>query len=141
MRLVWSLKPGDTRCHACGREGVAQGLCGRHRHHTSARAAKIAGAMIGPRVRLPQAKDVPEDVILRVLRELPDRWHTQWLCHSATCDGAACWSLPCRAPELAVFPEKVLRAKLSAMMRRKLVDGCDCGCRGDWHIPELFYAG
>jgi len=94
----------------------------------------------GPLWRLPQAKDVPEDAILRVLRTEPGRWFTHWPCHRATCDLAECWSLPCRAPELAAFPEKVLRAKLSSMMRRKLVDGCDCGCRGDWHIPALFYA-
>lgn len=119
MRLVWSLKPGDTQCRACGRAGVAQGLCGRHRHHTSARASKIAGAMIGPRVRLPQAKDVPEDVILRVLMERPGKWHTHWDVEGSETLG----SLPRLAPELAGFPTKVLHAKLCALERRGLIRG------------------
>lgn len=31
-------------------------------------------------------------------------------------------------------PSKLLRAKLRRLMARGLVDGCDCGCRGDWHL-------
>jgi hypothetical protein len=33
---------------------------------------------------------------------------------------------------LADFPAKVVRAKLQSMVRRKLIDGCTCGCRGDF---------
>ncbi len=33
------------------------------------------------------------------------------------------------------WPLKVTGAKLDVMMRRRgLVDGCNCGCRGDWTI-------
>lgn len=31
-------------------------------------------------------------------------------------------------------PFKVIAAKLSKLLRRKLVTGCDCGCRGDWEL-------
>jgi hypothetical protein len=30
------------------------------------------------------------------------------------------------------WPEKVLRAKLSSLTRKGYIDGCNCGCRGDF---------
>jgi hypothetical protein len=76
-----------------------------------------------------QAKDVPEDVILAVLRTKPGKWFTHWdLPEFDNC-------LPVHAPVLRAFPEKVLVAKLRAMVRMGLIDGCTCGrCRGDWHV-------
>ena len=38
--------------------------------------------------------------------------------------------------ELPQFPEKVVRAKLASMVRRKVIKGCACGCRGDFHLPD-----
>jgi hypothetical protein len=32
----------------------------------------------------------------------------------------------------APIPHKVVLAKLRSMVKRKLLDGCDCGCRGDF---------
>lgn len=32
------------------------------------------------------------------------------------------------------FPFKVVAAKLSKLLKRGLVTGCDCGCRGDWEL-------
>jgi hypothetical protein len=32
------------------------------------------------------------------------------------------------------IPERVVRAKCSKLSRQGLVDGCDCGCRGDWRL-------
>lgn len=66
-----------------------------------------------------QAKHVDERAILEALglaREAMTHWH-----------GFS-------VAGLAVVPEKVLRAKLCAMKRRGLIDGCGCGCRGDWTI-------
>lgn len=34
-------------------------------------------------------------------------------------------------------PEKVVRAKMNQLIKRKLVDGCGCGCRGDYVITPL----
>lgn len=31
-------------------------------------------------------------------------------------------------------PEKLARAKMVMLKRRGLVDGCECGCRGDWEL-------
>ena len=84
--------------------------------------------LIGPRMRLPQAKDVPEDVILEVLRRKPGRWHTHHDCNWDT-------SLPRLSPVLAAFPAKVLHAKLASMKRRGIIDGYPgFDSRGDWHV-------
>lgn len=88
----------------------------------------IEKILISPRHR-PQAKNVPEDVILEIMRKEPGKWFTHYDWRHDAC-------LPFHAPELRRFPEKVLRAKLSKMMKRGLINGCDCGCRGDWHIND-----
>jgi len=33
-------------------------------------------------------------------------------------------------------PEKVVLAKLRKLLKRGLVAGCACGCRGDWRVVE-----
>jgi len=33
-------------------------------------------------------------------------------------------------------PEKLQRAKMAQLIKRGLVDGCDCGCRGDFRITD-----
>lgn len=33
-------------------------------------------------------------------------------------------------------PEKLVLAKMRQMMRRGVITGCPCGCRGDWVITE-----
>lgn len=81
-----------------------------------------------------QAKDVPEDVILRELRKRPGKWHTHW----PTPEGRAV-IMPTLGdvPELKRFPVKVLVAKLNSMARRKLIHGGgDYDMRGDWHVDK-----
>jgi hypothetical protein len=34
------------------------------------------------------------------------------------------------------FPEKVVLAKLRQLWKRKLIQGCPCGCRGDWNLTD-----
>jgi hypothetical protein len=48
--------------------------------------------------------------------------------------GTPIWAVFERFPD---FPEKVVRAKLHALLRRKLIYGCVCGCRGDFTITPL----
>lgn len=36
--------------------------------------------------------------------------------------------------QLPDFPPKVIRAKLRALLRRGLITGCICGCRGDFNL-------
>jgi hypothetical protein len=102
-------------------------------------ATRFYHPLIGPRVRLPQAKDVPEGVILEVLRKRPGKWHTHWPIKYCPCY-AIMPSLGCAVccPELATFPAKVVWAKLCSMSRRGLIEGGGCGvdCRGDWHVRD-----
>lgn len=37
-------------------------------------------------------------------------------------------------------PEKVIRAKMKSLLRRKLIEGCSCGCRGDYYLLPKGYA-
>lgn len=37
------------------------------------------------------------------------------------------------------FPFKIVASKLSRVMQRGLVTGCDCGCRGDWELTTKGY--
>jgi hypothetical protein len=79
-----------------------------------------------------QAKDVPEDVILRELRKRPGEWHTHW----PTPEGREV-IMPTLGdvPELKAFPVKVLVAKLNSMARRGLIQGGGRhDQRGDWHV-------
>jgi len=78
-----------------------------------------------------QANDVPEDVIMRALRTEPGKWFTHWDVESPL---HGTWSIVRMEPSLRAFPPKVLLAKLRSMERRGLIEGCGCGCRGDWHV-------
>ena len=74
------------------------------------------------------AKEIPDKGILDILAQpshggVP-RWHSWW-------DIAQHWY-----PDV---PPKVVLAKLRGMLRRRLIDGCGCGCRGDFRLPEVRY--
>lgn len=44
---------------------------------------------------------------------------------------ASLWDVEAEFPAL---PAKVVRAKLGALVRRKILGGCACGCRGDFEV-------
>lgn len=72
-----------------------------------------------------QLKDIPDAPILAFLSSL-DRWAT--------------WSSEGDNSVLSAMPEgtseKLACEKMKGMIRRGLVDGCTCGCRGDYVITE-----
>lgn len=87
-----------------------------------------------------QAKHVPEDAILLRMVWFQRKHRRAWMSHWPvrewmTDEETRDWTLA-SAPELVDVPEKVLLAKLRAMKRKKLIDGCGCGCRGDWEPLE-----
>jgi hypothetical protein len=43
------------------------------------------------------------------------------------------WNLKCLMP---MFPPEVILAKARALIRRGLLTGCDCGCRGDFELTR-----
>lgn len=73
-----------------------------------------------------QCKDIPDLPILKMLSE--NRvWHT--------------WGYPSSMPSVQdAMPEgtddKLQVAKMVMLIRRGLVSGCGCGCRGDFEITE-----
>jgi hypothetical protein len=72
-----------------------------------------------------QCKDIPDRTILEMLAKNPTQWHnwcgTQWNVTEAMPPG---------------IPPKLVLAKMSMLIRRGVVDGCPCGCRGDFVITE-----
>lgn len=70
-----------------------------------------------------KATDIPEEAMLAAIgRDMEERGTLNI--------GACTWTLA----EREGWPLKVATAKLRRMARRGLVDGCSCGCRGDWTI-------
>ena len=72
-----------------------------------------------------QCKDIPARPILEMLAKNPTQWHnwcwTEWNVTEAMPPG---------------IPPKLALAKMRMMIRRGVVDGCTCGCRGDFVITE-----
>lgn len=71
-----------------------------------------------------KASDITDTDMLRaVLRDQSERGSI-WACT---------WTLA----EREGWPTKVAAAKLRKLKQRGLLEGCDCGCRGDWELtPE-----
>ncbi len=71
-------------------------------------------------VNRPQAKWISDDEILAALEASARPWGA-----SMSCDVY---------DEFPQYPYKVVLAKLRSAYKRGLVDGCPCGCRGDWRV-------
>lgn len=78
-----------------------------------------------------QCKDIPDDVFMKAVELAPspnlqaNAWKMRWEVH---------WVLESMIGEI---PEKLLMAKARKLMSRKILGGCDCGCRGDWHDERI----
>ena len=73
-----------------------------------------------------QCKDIPDKPILELLAKNPEQWHFFFQDHQ--------YSISQALPENVPF--KLARAKMAQLIKRGLVDGCTCGCRGDFVITE-----
>jgi hypothetical protein len=71
-----------------------------------------------------QCKDIPDEPILKFLAIEPKKWHNWYFGDELDVTRA----MP------PGIPEKLILAKMRQLMRRGLVDGCDCGCRGDFFL-------
>lgn len=67
-----------------------------------------------------QAKDVPDAAILAVVAARHPSWAHQWDMQEAH----------------PGIPPKVLLAKCRSLIKRGVIDGCPCGCRGDFRYPD-----
>ena len=78
-----------------------------------------------------KCSDIPDRPILLFLsgvKQRPDG-SRPWSTHN---DGAGMPSVFGGFPPNT--PDKLILAKMRQMLRRGVVDGCGCGCRGDWVI-------
>jgi len=74
-----------------------------------------------------QCKHIAEEPILRLLRSFDGKWAT-WRDTDL---------MPTVVPAFpAGTPAKVVMAKMASLIRRGLVDGCTCGCRGDYVLTD-----
>lgn len=73
-----------------------------------------------------QAKDITDAMMFDALAAVRGR------------HGVPLWSswFDVRDEQLLNFPPKVKLAKLRSMIRRGVLNGCACGCRGDLELPE-----
>ena len=74
--------------------------------------------------RAMQCKDIPDEPVLRFLAQRPGVWHN---CYFGD-DRDVRQAMP------SGLPDKLVLGKMRMLMRRGLVSGCDCGCRGDFEI-------
>jgi hypothetical protein len=105
----------------------------------------MAGAQSGV-VKLAQVKaaDISDGSFLDAVRTVHrERWgnNPQWIGASiwdiaAVLDGHPEWCGGAEATDgvSVQIPEKIVRAKAKRLVRRGLIDGCACGCRGDFLI-------
>jgi hypothetical protein len=63
--------------------------------------------------------------------DIPDIKMLEAVKHEGLGNGANMSDVERRFPD---FPPKVVRAKLHALLRRKAITGCCCGCRGDFNL-------
>lgn len=70
------------------------------------------------------AKDISDTEIITAIVAACIEHNTYW---------AMRWDLEERLPQ---YPPKVITAKCRSLMKRGIIDGCPCGCRGDWEIKD-----
>jgi hypothetical protein len=78
-----------------------------------------------------QCKDIPDGVFLNAVRRAgePGRWRMRWNVREVL------------EAEIGPVPENLFMAKARKLIARGLMDGCACGCRGDFELPEQLVAG
>lgn len=72
-------------------------------------------------------------------RHVHDRWTCYWDLYDAGFFHEDRWRVRCHDdPHVYTcgqYPFTVIATRLAALLRRGIITGCDCGCRGDWDIP------
>lgn len=87
----------------------------------------------GPTPR--QCKDIPDLPIVHFVTLLDGSWGT-WCWPERVPDDPKSWyhSVAPLFPE--DIPQKLMLAKMASLIRRGLIDGCPCGCRGDYAVTD-----
>lgn len=80
-----------------------------------------------------QAKDIPDELLLNILYPHQGYW-AFWCDDNELLLGPHADRTIDRT--LCIYPKKLIQAKWSSLLRRGLIGGCDCGCRGDFEITD-----
>jgi hypothetical protein len=82
------------------------------------------------------ARDIPDELFLDAIRAARGLWTRQWAMLSDIQAVLAGVPLSKRnyPDEFDGVPRKVVLAKAKRLIDRKVIDGCPCGCRGDFEI-------
>jgi hypothetical protein len=85
------------------------------------------------------ARDIPDLVFLAAVRNAAGVWARDWAMRSDV--ARVLGGLPVGrdvewVDEVPGVPWKVVLAKFRRAKNRGLVDGCDCGCRGDFELTD-----
>lgn len=75
-----------------------------------------------------QCKDIPDEPILRFVHEINST--TGWASMLSISDGYVGKAMP------DGVPYNLMLAKMRMMIRRGVMQGCACGCRGDFCVTE-----
>ena len=73
-----------------------------------------------------QAKDITDDAFLEAMEEAR---------RQSPCTMVNRWDVG----RILAAPDKVVLAKARTLIRRGVIRGCWCGCRGDFELPEWSY--
>jgi hypothetical protein len=75
-----------------------------------------------------QCKDIPDGVFLDAVRRTQGTSSGNWRMR---------WNVQDALEEvIGPVPENLFLAKVRRLFAKGLLGGCDCGCRGDYHLPE-----
>ncbi|MER7761530.1 hypothetical protein [Streptomyces sp. NPDC097619] len=85
-----------------------------------------------------QCKDIPDEILCDAVRHTAPPWPLQ--------PGDARWRMSWDVHDaletvMGPIPERLFRAKIKRLFAKGLLGGCDCGCRGDFHLTEECKAG
>ena len=71
-----------------------------------------------------KASDISEQEFMAVIIAASPKWVSRWRMAEAL--GGK-------------YPEKVVLAKARKLIKRGLIRGCGCGCRGDFRLPDIVW--
>ncbi|WP_330335636.1 hypothetical protein OHS33_39045 (plasmid) [Streptomyces sp. NBC_00536] len=80
-----------------------------------------------------QCKDIPDDTLRDAVRRTPQRWPLR----PGTVPTRMSWDVHAELETVTgPIPDKLFLAKIRRLFAKGILGGCDCGCRGDFHLIE-----
>lgn len=73
-----------------------------------------------------QCKDIPTKPVLLFLNQMSAPWGTWFAGFENSVSNAMAEGMP----------PKLVKAKMDQLIKNGLVDGCTCGCRGDYRLTD-----